>query len=151
MSPNKTLVGDAVLRGDTSDQIELVLWLIVVGSMGEQSKEGTQISATLDRVTVIQHSGMIEEEDGQNDGRSVAGSDVLWQPLDFVIRVDYKSLRFNTPTGHSQIHVENLEVRGSHGFDGEVAKIVDGEVGVVRMSRVHHIQDESHAVGEGIG
>jgi len=35
MSPNKTLVGDAVLRGDTSDQIELVLWLIVVGSMHE--------------------------------------------------------------------------------------------------------------------
>ena len=35
MSPNKTLVGDAVLRGDTSNQIELVLWLIVVGSMGE--------------------------------------------------------------------------------------------------------------------
>ena len=113
--------------------------------------KGTQISATLNRITVIQHSGMIEEEDGQNDGRSVAGSDVLWQPLDFVIRVDYKSLRFNTPTGHSQIHVENLEVCGSHGFDGEVAKIVDGEVGVVRVSRVHHIQDESHAVGEGIG
>ena len=35
MSPNKTLVGDAVLRGDTSDQIEFVLWLIVVGSMDE--------------------------------------------------------------------------------------------------------------------
>ena len=35
MSPNKTLVGNAVLRGDTSDQIELVLWLIVVGSMDE--------------------------------------------------------------------------------------------------------------------
>lgn len=35
MSPNKTLVGDAVLCGDTSDQIELVLWLIVVGSIGE--------------------------------------------------------------------------------------------------------------------
>ena len=58
--------------------------------------KGTQISATLNRITVIQHSGMIEEEDGQNDGRSVAGSDVLWQPLDFVIRVDYKSLHFNT-------------------------------------------------------
>ena len=100
---------------------------------------------------MIQHSGVIEEEDGQNDGRSVAGSDVLWQPLDFVIRVDYKSLRFNTPTGHSQIHIENLEVCGSHGFDGEVAKIVDGEVGVVRVSRVHHIQDEGHAVGEGVG
>ena len=77
---------------------------------------------------------MIEEEDGQNDGRSVARCDVLWQPLDFVIRVDYKSLGFNTPTGHSQIHVENLEVRGSHGFDGEVAKIVNGEVGVMRVS-----------------
>ena len=113
--------------------------------------KGTQISATLNRVTMIQHSGMIEEEDGQNDGRSVAGSDVLWQPLDFVIRVDYKSLGFNSPTGHSQIHVKNLEVCGSHGFDGEVAKIVDGEVGVVRVSRVHHIQDESHAVGKGIG
>ena len=94
---------------------------------------------------------MIEEEDGQNDGGSVARCDVLWQPLDFVIRVDYKSLGFNTPTGHSQIHVENLEVRGSHCFDGEVAKIVDGEVGVVRMSRVHHIEDEGHTVGEGIG
>ena len=112
--------------------------------------KGTQIGTTLNRVTVIQHSGMIEEEDGQNDGRCVAGGDVLRQPLDFFIRVDYKSLRFNTPTGHSQIHVENLEVRGSHGFDGEVAKIVDGEVGVVRVSRVHHIQDESHAVGKGI-
>ena len=100
---------------------------------------------------MIQHSGMIEEEDGQNDCRSVAGSDVLRQFLDFIIRVDYKSLGFNTPTGHSQIHVENLEVCGSHGFDGEVAKIVDGEVGVVRVSRVHHIQDESHAVGKGIG
>ena len=42
-------------------------------------------------------------------------------------------------------------MRGSHGFDGEVAKIVDGEVGVVRVSRIHHIQDESHADGEGIG
>ena len=100
---------------------------------------------------MIQHSGVIEEEEGKNDGRSVAGSDVLWKPLDFVIRVDYKSLHFNTPTGHSQIHVENLEVRGSHGFDGEVAKIVDGEVGVVRVSRVHHIEDEGHTVGEGIG
>ena len=100
---------------------------------------------------MIQHSGVIEEEDGQNDGRCVARGDVLWQPLDFVIRVDYKSLRFNTPTGHSQIHIENLEVCGSHGFDGEVAKIVDGEVGVVRVSGIHHIQDESHAVGEGIG
>ena len=113
--------------------------------------KGTQISATLNRITVIQHSGMIEEEDGQNDGRSVARGDVLRQPLDFVIYVDYKSLGFNSPTGHSQIHVENLEVRGSHGFDGEVAKIVDGEVGVVRVSRIHHIQDESHAVGKGIG
>ena len=113
--------------------------------------KGTQISATLNRITVIQHSGVIEEEDGQNDGRSVAGSDVLRQPLDFVIRVDYKSLRFNTPTGHSQIHVENLEVCGSHGFDGEVAKIVDGEVGVMRVSRIHHIQDEGHTVGKGIG
>lgn len=35
MSPNKTLVGDAVLRGNASDQIELVLWLVVVGSMDE--------------------------------------------------------------------------------------------------------------------
>ena len=94
---------------------------------------------------------MIEEEDGQNDGRSVAGGDVLWQFLDFVIRVDYKSLRFNTPTGHSQIHVENLEVCGSHCFDGEVAKIVDREIGVVRVSRVHHIQDEGHAFGKEIG
>lgn len=94
---------------------------------------------------------MIEEEDGQNDGRCVAGGDVLRQPLDFVIRVDYKSLGFNTPTGHSQIHVENLEVRGSHGFDGEVAKIVDGEVGVMRVSRIHHIQDEGHTIGKGIG
>ena len=100
---------------------------------------------------MIQHSGVIEEEDGQNDGGSVAGSDVLRQPLDFVIRVDYKSLRFNTPTGHSQIHVENLEVCGSHGFDGEVAKIVDGEVGVMRVSRIHHIQDEGHTIGKGIG
>ena len=94
---------------------------------------------------------MIEEEDGQNDGRCVAGSDVLWQPLDFVIRVDYKSLHFNSPTGHSQIHVENLEVCGSHCFDGEVAKIVDGEVGVVRMSRIHHIEGEGHTVGKGVG
>ena len=100
---------------------------------------------------MIQHSGVIEEEDGKNDGRSVAGSDVLRQPLDFVIRIDYKSLHFNSPTGHSQIHVENLEVCGSHGFDGEVAKIVDGEVGVVRVSRVHHIQDEGHADGKGVG
>ena len=100
---------------------------------------------------MIQHSGVIEEEDGQNDGRSVAGSDVLWQTFDFVIRVDYKSLHFNTPTGHSQIHVENLEVRGPHGFDGEVAKIVDGEVGVVRVSRVHHIEDEGHTIGKGVG
>ena len=83
---------------------------------------------------MIQHSGMIEEEDGQNDGRCVAGSDVLRQPFDFVIRVDCKSLHFNTPTGHSQIHIENLEVCGSHGFDGEVAKIVNGEVGVMRVS-----------------
>ena len=100
---------------------------------------------------MIQHSGVIEEEYGQNDGRSVARCDVLWQPFDFVIRVDYKSLGFNTPTGHSQIHVENLEVCGSHGFDGEVAKIVNGEVGVVRVSRVHHIQDEGHADRKGIG
>ena len=35
MSPNKTLVGDAVLRGNAGDQIELVLWLVVVGSMDE--------------------------------------------------------------------------------------------------------------------
>ena len=94
---------------------------------------------------------MIEEEDGQNDGRCVAGSNVLRQFLDFVIRVDYKSLGFNSPTGHSQIHVKNLEVRGSHCFDSEVAKIVDGEVGVVRVSRIHHIEDEGHAVGKGIG
>ena len=70
---------------------------------------------------MIQHSGMIEEEDGQNDGRCVAGSDVLWQPLDFVIRVDYKSLRFNTPTGHSQIHIENLEVRGGDVADAQIS------------------------------
>ena len=88
---------------------------------------------------MIQHSGVVEEEDGQNDGRCVTGGDVIWQPLDFVIRVDYKSLGINTPTGHSQIHVENLEVRGFAGTDCRVAKEVHGESFVVRVSLLHNI------------
>ena len=146
--PHKPLVAETVLRVHTGDQFGFVLGLVVDGSESDRNERERQGGAVFHAIAPLQHGGVIEEENGKNDGRTSAILNRWRKGSKRSVCVFYMKQDERKRTRKTEIHVQNEEMARNNVSDGKIPKKIHLEVTKVRMERVDNIEKKSEAFRE---